>query len=95
MAKILDSVSLSPDFDAQHDAGIEFARGVRAYAGGVSNRCLWTWIGNGKFPVPDGDLQGRRFWLRSTLRRWKQAALEGRYRGRRVPFKPAQQQDAL
>jgi hypothetical protein len=34
----------------------------------------------GKFPPPDGNLNGRNFWCRSIYRQWQADVLAGKYR---------------
>lgn len=51
----------------------------------ITDRCLRKWVKLGRFPVPDGNLHGRNFWLRSTYERWLADALAGRYRQVRRP----------
>lgn len=51
----------------------------------VTDRCLRKWVELGRFPQPDGNLNGRNFWLRSTYERWKAEVLAGRFRQRRRP----------
>jgi len=58
----------------------------------VTDRCVRAWITRGTFPAPDGNLNGRNFWLRSTYEQWKAEVLAGRYRQHRRPIpKPAPQ----
>ena len=49
----------------------------------VTDRCLRKWIGSQKFPRPDGNLNGRNFWFRSTYERWQADVRAGRYSQRR------------
>jgi hypothetical protein len=51
----------------------------------ITDRCLRKWVSIGRFPQPDGNLNGRNFWLRSTYERWKMEVLAGRYRQQRRP----------
>ena len=51
----------------------------------VTDRCLRKWIATGRFPAPDGNLNGRNFWLRSTYERWKADVLAGKYSQQRRP----------
>ena len=46
----------------------------------VTDRAVRKWRMTGKFPPPDGNLNGRNFWLRSTYERWKTDVLAGKYR---------------
>jgi hypothetical protein len=55
----------------------------------VCDRALRAWITKGKFPTPDGNLNGRNFWLRTTYEQWKADVLAGRYRQQRRPGAPA------
>jgi len=48
-------------------------------AEGIGDRGFRKWIAAGRFPLPDGNLNGRNFWLRSTYLRWKADVLSGRY----------------
>ncbi len=57
---------------------------------GVGDRCLRQWIAKGRFPAPDGNLNGRNFWLRSTYERWKAEVLDGKFCQRRRPGVSAQ-----
>jgi hypothetical protein len=52
---------------------------------GVTDRCLRKWIATGRFPHPDGNLNGRNFWEAETYRRWKADVLDGKYRKERRP----------
>jgi hypothetical protein len=57
----------------------------------ISDRCLRKWIVAGRFPAPDGNLNGRNFWLASTYARWQADVLAGRYsQQRRVGAAPPQ-----
>lgn len=56
---------------------------------GVTDRCLRNWISTRKFPPPDGNFNGRNFWLRSTYERWKADVLAGRYARHRRRSAPA------
>lgn len=56
----------------------------------VTDRCLRAWTHNGKFPPPDGNLNGRNFWNRATYEAWKTDVLAGRYRQQRRPGFTAQ-----
>jgi hypothetical protein len=38
---------------------------------GVTGRCLRKWVSAGRFPKPDGNLNGRNFWLTATCRAWE------------------------
>jgi hypothetical protein len=51
----------------------------------ITDRCLRKWVELGRFPAPDGNLNGRNFWLRSTYEQWKADVLAGRYRQQRRP----------
>lgn len=39
--------------------------------GGVSAMTLWRWTRQLGFPRPDRILNGRKYWLRSTVAAWK------------------------
>jgi hypothetical protein len=52
---------------------------------GLTGRALRKWVSEGKFPRPDGDLNGRNFWLAETYARWKADVLAGRYSQHRRP----------
>jgi len=54
-------------------------------AEGIGDRGFRKWIASGRFPLPDGNLNGRNFWLRSTYVRWKADVLAGRYAQYRRP----------
>lgn len=58
-------------------------------AEGVTDRGFRKWIVKGTFPKPDGNVNGRNFWLRSTYERWRADVLVGRYAVRRRPRFPA------
>lgn len=51
----------------------------------IGDRGFRKWISNGRFPRPDGNLNGRNFWLRSTYDRWKADVAAGRYAKYRRP----------
>ncbi len=51
----------------------------------ITGRCLRKWVAAGRFPSPDGNLNGRNFWLVSTYESWKAEVLAGRYSQRRRP----------
>jgi predicted DNA-binding transcriptional regulator AlpA len=44
---------------------------VRAICGNVTNMTIWRWTEEGKFPKPDQIINGRRYWERGTIERWK------------------------
>jgi hypothetical protein len=46
----------------------------------IGDRGFRKWQTNGKFPQPDGNLNGRNFWRRSTYRKWQADVLAGHYR---------------
>jgi hypothetical protein len=54
----------------------------------IGDRGFRKWIAESRFPTPDGNLNGRNFWLRSTYERWKADVLAGRYAQRRRPGAP-------
>jgi hypothetical protein len=51
----------------------------------ITDRCLRKWIASNRFPPPDGNLNGRNFWLESTYARWQADVLAGRYSQHRRP----------
>jgi len=51
----------------------------------VTDRCLRKWVVSGRFPAPDGNLNGRNFWLASTYKRWQAEVLAGKYSQQRRP----------
>jgi hypothetical protein len=54
---------------------------------GVGERCLHKWVHQipPRFPPPDGNLNGRNFWHRSTYEAWKADVDAGKYRQHRKP----------
>jgi hypothetical protein len=46
---------------------------VKQSLGGKSDMCLWRWTRNPKvmFPPPDLIINNRRYWFKSTIRRFK------------------------
>lgn len=56
---------------------------------GVCDRALRQWIARGQFPAPDGNVNGRNFWLRSTVERWRADVTAGKYAQARRPKFPA------
>lgn len=52
---------------------------------GITDRCLRKWIAAGRFPKPDGNLNGRNFWLPSTYSRWNADVRAGKYSVARRP----------
>lgn len=50
---------------------------------GVTDRAIRKWIAKGTFPEPDGNLNGRNFWLRDTYRQWQTDVLAGKYTQKR------------
>lgn len=55
----------------------------------IGARCLNGWMARGKFPPPDGNVNGRRFWLRSTVEQWRTDVAAGKYAQTRRPKFPA------
>ena len=55
----------------------------------ISDRSLRNWVVAGKFPPPDGNLNGKNFWLRETYQQWKADVLAGRYSRPHRPGSPA------
>jgi len=51
----------------------------------IGDRGFRKWIATGRFPPPDGNLNGRNFWLKSTYEHWKSEVLAGRYAKYRRP----------
>ena len=51
----------------------------------VVDRTLRGWITAGKFPPPDGNINGRNFWHRQTYQKWKAEVLAGKYAQERRP----------
>jgi hypothetical protein len=51
----------------------------------ITDRCHREWRATGKFPPPDGNLNGRNWWYRSTYLKWKAAVSAGQYSQRRRP----------
>ena len=51
----------------------------------VTDRCVRKWVATGRFPPPDGNLNGRNFWFHSTRQRWKADVRAGKYRVERIP----------
>lgn len=51
----------------------------------ISDRCLRQWISDGRFPHPDGNLHGRKFWLFSSYQKWLTQAVAGRFSRPRNP----------
>jgi hypothetical protein len=45
----------------------------------VTDRGVRKWIAKGRFPKPDGNLNGRNFWLAETYAQWKAEVLDGKY----------------
>ena len=44
---------------------------VRRTFGGISDMTLWRWSHDLGFPKPDLVVNGRKFWLRATIKAWK------------------------
>lgn len=65
--------------------GIVFSPTIRRENDDITDRCLRKWIELSKFPEPDGNLNGRNFWFRSTYEAWKADVLAGKYSQRRRP----------
>ncbi len=62
---------------------------------GVGDRGVRKWVKTGKFPEPDGNLNGRNFWKRSTYKRWQQDVFDGKYRREsNLPRQPREPQAA-
>lgn len=55
----------------------------------IGDRGLRKWVASHRFPPPDGNLNGRNFWFRSTYERWKADVIAGKYSQRRRPGFPA------
>lgn len=54
----------------------------------IGDRGFRKWVASGRFPKPDGNLNGRNFWLRSTYESWKVDVLAGHYAQNRRPGRP-------
>ena len=52
---------------------------------GVTSRCFRKWRASGRFPAPDGNLNGRNYWLRTTYEAWKTDVAAGKYSQQRRP----------
>lgn len=78
------------------DGKMIFSGPIREDNGGITDRCLRKRIAAGKFPRPDGNLNGRNFWLLGTYRRWKADVFAGKFRQGRRPghFAPPKAQGA-
>lgn len=62
-----------------------FSGPIRKENGNITDRGFRKWIAAGKFPQPDGNLNGRNFWLLGTYRRWKADVLAGKFKQGRKP----------
>jgi hypothetical protein len=51
----------------------------------ITDRGLRKWVASGRFPPPDGNLNGRKFWLLSTYQAWQADVVAGRYSLQRRP----------
>ena len=51
----------------------------------IGGRCLRKWIAARRFPEPDGNINGRNFWLRKTYDRWRADVMAGKYSQQRQP----------
>jgi hypothetical protein len=45
----------------------------------VTDRAVRNWLKAEKFPPEDGNLHGRKFWLRTTYLKWREDVLSGKY----------------
>ena len=70
----------SPSSPLADDEQLVFSPAICAEYGGVTDRALRKWISKGRFPQPDGNLNGRNFWLARTVRQHKADVLAGRYK---------------
>jgi hypothetical protein len=61
----------------------------------VTDRGVRKWQANGKFPRPDGNLNGRNFWKRPTYRQWQADVLAGRYSRRSNLSRPSAHPGAM
>jgi hypothetical protein len=52
----------------------------------ICDRAHRKWVKNGRFPPPDGNLNGRNYWLRATYERWRAEVTAGRYAQKRRPI---------
>lgn len=65
----------------------------------VTDRSLRKWIAAGRFPPPDGNLNGRNFWFEKTYRVWRDDVVAGKYarqrfsRNLRSSAKPTRDRD--
>jgi len=66
------------------------SRKVKVSLGGISDMTLWRWTHQLGFPPPDEIIQRRKYWRRSTLKRW----LASRPRTAPPPPKPGEQRAA-
>ena len=62
------------------------ARSVREENGGISKGTFIRWRKNEAlaFPDPDAVINGRNYWLRSTIKAWRARAFEAALRRREV-----------
>jgi hypothetical protein len=51
----------------------------------IVDRTLRGWITAGKFPPPDGNINGRNFWHLPTYQKWKADVLAGKFAMKRRP----------
>jgi len=67
------------------DEPIVYAPEIRELNGKITDRALRKWIELGRFPKPDGNINGRNFWLASTVRQHRADMLAGKFSQLRRP----------
>jgi hypothetical protein len=72
---------------AQEDLPLVFASEILR-DNAITDRCVRKWQSVGAFPGPDGKLNGRNFWRRSTYRNWQANVIAGRHQGVRANARP-------
>jgi hypothetical protein len=60
------------------DDSIVFAPAFDAFLG-IKPRARRGWLAKGLLPPPDGNVQGRPFWLLATFQRFKSEVIAGRF----------------
>jgi hypothetical protein len=71
-----------PALDASQD---RLWSSVIRHAENIGDRGFRKWLATKTFPPPDGNLNGRNFWFRSTYERWKSDVVAGQYSQQRRP----------
>jgi hypothetical protein len=51
----------------------------------ICDRALRKWVRDGRFPAPDGNINGRNYWLRRTYERWRADVADGKHSQKRRP----------